>query len=460
MEEKKLAIFDLDGVLIDSKEIHFLALNEALKSVDSKYIISASDHATKYDGLSTSKKLEILNSEKSLPKEKFKQIWDLKQKITSKLLEEIKKDEELISFMEILKRNDIKIALASNSIKSTIDLVLMKLGIQEYMSLILSNEDVTFPKPHPEIYWKAMSYFGTLPDNTIIYEDSYIGRLAAQRSGAHLIPVDSRKDLTLEKIINNKLLFSKRLVKEIPWKSSNLNVLIPMAGAGSRFESAGFTFPKPLIEIFGKPMIQIVIENLNIEANFIYIVQSKHFHEYHLDVMLNLITPNCKIIQVNGMTEGAACTTLLAKELIDNENSLLIANSDQFVEWNSGETLYSFMSEGVDGGIVTFNSTHPKWSYVRLNSEGFVQEVAEKKPISNLATVGIYFWRKGSDYVKFAEKMIESNDRVNGEFYVCPVFNYAILDQKKFKISEVAKMWGLGTPEDLKNFIDNYRPAE
>jgi dTDP-glucose pyrophosphorylase len=247
-------------------------------------------------------------------------------------------------------------------------------------------------------------------------------------------------------------------VKEIPWKSSNLNVLIPVAGAGSRFESAGFTFPKPLIEIFGKPMIQIVIENLNIEANFIYIVQTKHFHQYHLDVMLNLITPNCKIIQVDGMTEGAACTTLLAKELIDNENSLLIANSDQFVEWNSGETLYSFMSEGIDGGIVTFNSTHPKWSYVRLNSEGFVQEVAEKKPISNLATVGIYFWRKGSDYVKFAEKMIESNDRVNGEFYVCPVFNYAILDQKKFKISEVAKMWGLGTPEDLKNFIDNYRP--
>ena len=458
MAETKLAIFDLDGVLIDSKEIHFLALNGALKSVDSKYVINETDHATKYDGLSTSKKLEILNSEKSLPKEQFKLIWDLKQKITSKLLEEIKIDKELISFMEILKRNDIRIALASNSIKSTIDLVLMKLGIQEYMSLILSNEDVTFPKPHPEIYWKTMSYFGALPDNTIIFEDSYIGRLAAQRSGAHLIPVDSRKDLTLEKIANNKLLFSNGLVKEIPWKSSNLNVLIPMAGAGSRFESAGFTFPKPLIEIFGKPMIQIVIENLNIEANFIYIVQTKHFHEYHLDVMLNLITPNCKIIQVDGMTEGAACTTLLAKELIDNENSLLIANSDQFVEWNSGETLYSFMSEGIDGGIVTFNSTHPKWSYVRLNSEGFVQEVAEKKPISNLATVGIYFWRKGSDYVKFAEKMIESNDRVNGEFYVCPVFNYAILDQKKFKISEVAKMWGLGTPEDLKNFIDNFRP--
>jgi dTDP-glucose pyrophosphorylase len=181
------------------------------------------------------------------------------------------------------------------------------------------------------------------------------------------------------------------------------------------------------------------------------------FMKFNLGSMLNIITPNCEIVEVDDITEGAACTTLLAKEYINNETSLLIANSDQFIEWNSGETIYSFMSKGVDGGILTFESTHPKWSYVKIDGEGYVSEVAEKNPISNLATVGIYFWRKGADYVRYAEQMIRENERVNGEFYICPVFNYAIRDNKKIRIRNVEQMWGLGTPEDLKNFVSNYK---
>ena len=242
-----------------------------------------------------------------------------------------------------------------------------------------------------------------------------------------------------------------------PWKSEKLNVLIPMAGAGSRFESAGYTFPKPLIEVRGKPMIQVVVDNLNIEANYIFIVQKKHFVKYNLEYLLRLIAPNCKIVQIDGITEGAACTTLLASEYIDNSNPLLIANSDQFVEWNSSETIYSFESEGVSGGIVTFEATHPKWSYVKLGEDGNVSEVAEKKPISNMATVGIYYWRKGSDYVKYANQMITRNIRTNGEFYVCPVFNEAIDDGLKFRVRNASKMWGIGTPEDLHYFLENFK---
>jgi len=146
---------------------------------------------------------------------------------------------------------------------------------------------------------------------------------------------------------------------------------------------------------------------------------------------------------------------LLAKEFIDNSDSLLIANSDQFIDWNSGETIYSFMASEVDGGIVTFESSHPKWSFVKVDDEGFVLEVAEKKPISNLATVGIYFWKTGSDYVKYAEEMIDRDIRTNGEFYVCPVYNQAINDNKKIRTKSVTKMWVLGTPEDLKYFLEN-----
>jgi dTDP-glucose pyrophosphorylase len=157
---------------------------------------------------------------------------------------------------------------------------------------------------------------------------------------------------------------------------------------------------------------------------------------------------------VEGITEGAACTTLLAKEFIDNDQPLLTANSDQFVEWDSNEFLYSMQADEVDGGILTFNSVHPKWSFAKTDEDGFVTEVAEKKPISNNATVGIYYWSKGSDYVKFAEQMIKKDNRVNGEFYVCPVYNEAIEDEKKIKTFHVEKMWGLGTPEDLKVFVN------
>lgn len=239
------------------------------------------------------------------------------------------------------------------------------------------------------------------------------------------------------------------------WQDKNLNVIIPMAGAGSRFEKAGYTFPKPLIEVNGKPMIQLVVDNLCFESNYCFIVQKEHREKYNLDSMLSLIVEKPNIISIDGVTEGAACTTLLAKKYIDNDNPLIIANSDQFIEWNTSEFMYKMQEQDVDAGILTFKSIHAKWSFVKLDDDGYVTEVAEKNPISDVATVGIYFWRKGSDYVKYAEQMIKKNKRFNNEFYVCPVFNEAIEDGKKIKTFDIEKMWGLGTPEDLEIFLNN-----
>ena len=303
-------------------------------------------------------------------------------------------------------------------------------------------------------------YFGlSMLSDTVFFEDSHLGRQGALDSGAHLIAIEDRYDMTQDKIDKVLELFNGSKNENIHWKSDKMNVLIPMAGAGTRFAIAGYTFPKPLIEVNGKPMIQVVVENLNIEANYTFIVQKEHYEKYSLQYLLNLIAPNCNIVQVDGITEGAACTTLLAKEYIDNDEPLLMANSDQFVEWNSNESLYAFNDKNVDGGIVTFNATHPKWSYAKVGEDGFVQEVAEKKPISNNATVGIYFWKKGSDYVKYAEQMIEKDVRTNNEFYVCPVFNEAIEDGKRIKIKDIDKngMWGLGTPEDLNYYLEHYK---
>ena len=453
----KLVIFDLDGVLIDSRDMHYEALNCALENVDEKYIINRDEHLSLYDGLPTSRKLAMLTEKKGLPVDIHQQIWEDKQKATFEIFSKLKNDFELMLYFRKLKDEGFQICVASNSIRNTVKLVLLKLGVLEFVDYYVSNEDVVRNKPFPEMYWKCMTACNALPKDTVIFEDSHIGRQGALDSKAHLIPIENREHMTEKKIEEAIDILTQTTVSHIPWKSDKMNVLIPMAGAGSRFANAGYTFPKPLIEVDGKPMIQVVVENLNIEANYTFIVQKEHYEKYSLQYLLNLIAPNCNIVQVDGLTEGAACTTLLAKEFIDNDAPLVMANSDQFVEWNSNECLYAFNADGIDGGIVSFKATHPKWSYAKVGDDGFVSEVAEKKPISDNATVGIYFWKKGSDYVKYAEQMIEKNIRTNNEFYVCPVFNEAIQDGKKVRIKDIEKMWGIGTPEDLNYFLEHYK---
>lgn len=457
LKSLKLIIFDLDGVLIDAKNIHYDALNEALGSFDEKYIITWNEHLSKYDGLKTSQKLEMLSKDKGLPDELHKKIWTLKQEKTLIKLSGVKINHEYIKMAIKLKNSGYKLAVCSNSIRKTVTTVLTKLGIIDYMDLIISNEDVKNSKPHPEMYWKTISNFSVLPEETLIVEDSPYGLLAASRSNSNILRVKDPSEVNLENI-NLKIMEIKNKTKSIipPWSDKTLNVLIPMAGAGSRFQAAGYTFPKPLIEVRGKPMIQVVVENLNIDANFIYVVQKSHREQYNLDTLLNLITPGCKVVEVDEMTEGAACTALLAKEYIDNENPLFFANSDQFVEWDSNEFLYKMNETNADGGIVSFKATHPKWSFAKVNDQGLVTEVAEKNPISDIATVGYYYWKKGSDFVRYAEQMIEKNIRVNNEFYVCPVFNEAIIDKKEIRVFNIDKMWGLGTPEDLNYYLENY----
>jgi len=450
----KLIIFDLDGVLVNARELHYEALNKALGTIDNKFVISRDEHLSTYDGLSTTKKLEMLTKSKGLSKDVHNIVWRLKQEKTVSIIDKFSPDFRVKDILRRLKDSGYEIACCTNSIRETAKLQLIRKGFMEHIDVLYTNQDVNKPKPHPEMYMKCMLRFGVSPKQTLIIEDSHHGRKGALESGGHLCAVKDCEDVTYEKINEHLEKHNKGIV--IPkWQGGKMNVLIPMAGAGSRFEKVGYTFPKPLIEVNDKPMIQVVTENLNIDACHIYIVQKSHYEKYNLKHLLNLITPGCKIVQVEGVTEGAACTTLLAKELINNDEPLLIANSDQFVEWDSNEFMYSMMADEIDGGILSFTSTHPKWSFAKLDEDGYVSEVAEKKPISNIATVGIYYWSKGSDYVRYGEQMIEKNIRINNEFYVCPIYNEAIEDGKKIKTFQIKKMWGLGTPEDLNNFLEN-----
>ena len=453
----KLIIFDLDGVLVDARELHYNALNKALGSIDEKYIIQRDEHLSTYDGLSTAKKLGMLTKNKNLPTELHDSVWKLKQEMTVKIIDGFSSDDRIRGILRSLKSEGYVIACATNSIRETAKLQLIRKGFFEYIDFMYSNQDVKNPKPNTEMYLKCMIKAEVNPNETVIVEDSHIGRKGALSSGAYLCAVEDCEDVSYEKIKRVIDLSNEKEEVKPKWQGGNMNVLIPMAGAGSRFEKAGYTFPKPLIEVNGKPMIQTVVENLNIDAKHIFIVQRVHYEKYNLKYLLNLITNNnCEIVQVDGITEGAACTTLLAKQFIDNDEPLIMANSDQFIEWDSNEFMYSMTADNIDGGIVSFEATHPKWSFAKLDDGGFVSEVAEKKPISNIATVGVYYWKKGSDYVKYTEQMIDKNIRTNNEFYVCPVFNEAIGDDKKVKVFPIEKMWGLGTPEDLERYLNDF----
>jgi dTDP-glucose pyrophosphorylase len=238
-----------------------------------------------------------------------------------------------------------------------------------------------------------------------------------------------------------------------------LTIVIPMAGRGSRFADAGYTVPKPLIEIHGTPMIEVVVRNLSPSepARFVFLCQAEHLRTYAFAEGLRQAAPGCEIVPVDGITEGAACTVLLAEAAIDPDDVLVIANSDQWVDRTMDTHLDALRGEALDGLIMTMTATDPKWSFVRMNEGGRVTEVVEKVPISDEATVGIYTFARGGDFVRAAKAMIAADERVNGEFYVAPVYNQLIAEGAQIGVDNVGAdrdgMYGLGIPADYEYFV-------
>lgn len=232
-----------------------------------------------------------------------------------------------------------------------------------------------------------------------------------------------------------------------------------MAGEGSRFRKAGFEKPKPFIDVAGKPMIKWVIENLQVPGAYFTLIARQEHLEAEKDLVRQLEQEfPLRFISVNQLTEGTACTVLFARQYINNDTPLLIANSDQWVEFSLADMLADARNRKLEGSILTFTDKekNPKWSFAKTDDNGLVTEVKEKVVISDKATVGIYYFTRGSDFVNAAIDMIVHNDRVNNEFYTCPVYNWMIRDQKKIGIFDVEfeDMHGLGTPEDLSLFLD------
>lgn len=438
----KLVVFDLDGVLLDFCEVHYEALNDAISEVSGKALcISRDEHESTYNGRSTRAKLMMLAEQKGLSPTVFEKIFIRKQQLTADAVSRVSKSTGLQSMLTRLRNEGYQTACATNCIRATLDAALDALGIRDLFTFTVSNEDVRCPKPDPEIYRICHEKAGVTAKQTMIFEDSPIGLTAARLSGSWVTCVPTPASLT-ENFVMTAL--------------SPITIVIPMAGNGSRFVKAGYSDPKPLIPVRGKPMISWVVDNLAVpNARFVFIIRSD-YPESCKDHLLS-IAPGCSILVVDKVTEGAACTVLLAKDLINNDTPLLIANSDQYIEFDAAEFVQTFHESGADGKISTFNGDrNPKWSYAAVK-DGFVTEVREKDPFSDHATTGVYMWKHGSDFVRFAEQMITKNIRVNNEFYTVPVYNEAIQAGLKVTISDCNKMWGLGVPEDLDHFLSHFQ---
>jgi dTDP-glucose pyrophosphorylase len=237
-----------------------------------------------------------------------------------------------------------------------------------------------------------------------------------------------------------------------------MHILIPMSGAGRRFAEMGYDKPKPLIEFFGKPMVQHVLENLGVHNRFTLCVQRAHYDaDPSVFLKLRNMVQELDIVFVEQLTGGAAETCLLAKQYINHNNTLMIANCDQIMRWDQNHFEEWFVTSALDGCMFTFFKDSPAYSYVEVDKHGIAVRTAEKQVISPHATTGIYVWRRGCDFVSAAEQMIQKHIKHAGEYYVCPVYNENIAQGHRIGIYEPQEHWPIGTPEDLTIFIEAHQ---
>jgi dTDP-glucose pyrophosphorylase len=243
---------------------------------------------------------------------------------------------------------------------------------------------------------------------------------------------------------------------------SELQIVIPMAGNGSRFSRAAYKNPKPLIPVLNHPMIEWVIKNLNtnLRHRFIFICQASHDKDFALGRTLREISPGSEVILLDQVTDGAAQTVLKAEGSLDPNLPLVIANCDQYISNANFDKFYNLTNQtDVDGVILTMAAKDPKWSFVRVDDLNRALEVREKQVISETATVGVYSFKRAGDFIRAAKAMISAQDTQNGEYYVAPAYNVLVSEKKNIQILDVrelgneSKMFGLGTPEDLEEFI-------
>ncbi|MBR6937659.1 MAG: glycosyltransferase family 2 protein [Prevotella sp.] len=237
-----------------------------------------------------------------------------------------------------------------------------------------------------------------------------------------------------------------------------MNIIILMAGPSKDFEEKGYTYPKYLLELDGEPIIQRVIESLHpLGGNLSFIIRKEDDDKTYIASTLQILSPDCNVYKVNKETQGAVCSALFAIDSINNDDELIVINGEQVIKDSLPMAIDNFRERQLDGGILVFRSVLPRWSYVALDENGFVNETSEKRPISDIATAGCYYFRHGSDFVNAAFNIIRKDVNYNGKYYVCSTYNELILSQKKIGVFEINKnsYISYSTPQMYENYLNN-----
>jgi len=426
----KLIISDLDGVLVDSKHIHYDAFNLALAQINEKFIITHEEHLSIYDGLSTRQKLKLLVSKKNFPVDKCDTTWRTKQMFTRQLFKtNISSQPCIIDTFKKLRQQGFIICVASNCIRQSVIDLLQGIGIIDLVFNIFSNEDVQYPKPNPEIYKKAMKHFKMTTDQTLVMEDSAHGKQSAILSGAHLMPIHSPKDVNIENIME--------YVNNIETSPAPVQILIPIAGKGIEYGvglKKNVDVPWPLVIFKGKTLLEHVVSELkppsDIPFKFIFIVQRKHSVDFDLSTLLTSITnyaPIC-IIETDEPEIGAL-DNILRSDFDITSAPLIISNASQLIGDN--RKLYGCLDKNCTVLTHIPQNHRDTWSYITKNKLGEVLDIQEGNKISNEGTTGIFIWNNGRGFVEAATNAVLKKElQHNGKFYVSAVVKEMLIQDQ------------------------------
>jgi beta-phosphoglucomutase-like phosphatase (HAD superfamily) len=460
-------IFDLDGVLADLCELHRDLYIESFNALARSPgvegpLLSEEVHAEELEGLSTRSKLRACRA--LFPAATFDDdaVYDLKQARTVERLATHFFPPRSREALAWARGAGLRLACYTNSIRATLDIVMARLGLADLMEVTQSNEDVPASKPSPVGYTQLMARMGVEPAQALIFEDSAPGLAAARGSGAGVIHVLNSLDITpafLEAAVRARA----------PPSPARLRVVVPMAGASAAFEREGFVTPRLFLptedggEDF-RPLWRLVVDNVLPRAEPLRAATEVHLvvRAEHAEAIRGAGLPAGVALHVAPpLSEGQACTVLTLRDIINDDTPLVIANADQFVEWDPDLVFRAAAHPSYDGAVCVFYHPVPadlSWSYASVLPSGELGEVAEKRFVGPWATTGHYAWRRGADFVAAAEAMIRDNARVNGAFYVAPAYSYAQRGGAKFRVIPVERFWGLGSPEDYAAFLNSYRP--
>ena len=435
-------LFDLDGVLVNTVNIQY---DSTIKAI-SKYVNISLLKNQNIDNIlkstiTTINKLDYLIKENIISDKDKLNIYNEKKIIANNCFNDLTVDNEKVKLFSFLKNKKCKIAVVTNGNKNSAIIILKALGLYQFLDLLITNEDVVNSKPHSEPFIKAISYFGGNLENFIIFEDSEIGLKSANGTGCKVYKVDNPIDINIS------------LIKQL--NNLNRNILIPAAGLGSRYINRGFKLQKPLIELENKTLIEHAISSLNIEGNYIFVIRKiDNNSNIELIKALRNIQPECKVIEIDYITEGSASTCYLAKEFIDNNDELIISNCDQILKWDSKK--YLEYSSNYDCSVLTYKSNEDKNSFIKTDENNIGIEIREKEVISENALVGVHYFKKGSDFIKSYEYIFKNNIKFKNEYYVSTVCNDLITKGKKvlnypFQKNEI--YYSTGTPEDYFKYM-------